>query len=93
MPAKKPAAARASHGRVVEYVSAGTADGLGPAGTLHSATISEVLGDVRPDATVHLLVNTRRGVYPVESVPHSAENVPNSWHWLTFVPPVEHKDD
>jgi hypothetical protein len=72
-------AQRPSIGRMVHYVSRGSADGVfQPA--CRAATVTEADG-----TTVGLCVQNPNGLFfhPLENggVPFAADNTPGSWHW------------
>lgn len=73
-----------SVGRVVHYVSAGSADGRYPS-VCRAADVTEVESDEPTDMRVGLLVKNPEGIHfrPLVSggAAYDEEKAPMTWHW------------
>lgn len=76
-----------SIGRVVHYVSLGSADGRYPA-VCRAAVVTQVFGGPpnEPPQFVHLCVINPEGFFFPHNVPYSDAKEPGSWHWPERVP-------
>jgi hypothetical protein len=67
-------------GRIVHYVSAGSADGRYPS-VCRAAIVTEVPVDYADDRKLTLYVVNPTGTHHAFGVPHNVNAVPYSWHW------------
>lgn len=86
-----------TRGRIVNYVSAGTAQGAGPEGTEWAAIVIRPVGEPHPHQCVNLWVLTDNGGILAREVPHSDDKAAHSWDWLapaaTMAVPDDDKED
>jgi hypothetical protein len=76
--------AEPSVGRIVHYVSPGSADGrYAPAH--RAAIVTEIPPDYEDDRKLNLLVFNPTGTHHAFSVPHNVNAVGYSWHWPEVV--------